>query len=130
MATGVTALEIIRNIAPKAFVSKPHYFADGDFLTYFINDRECVAERVNELLTIYVDEQTGDLVGCKVKGIAKLMLTIRRLSIDIDDGKTRLGLLFLSLVANSSDKEKQEVLDKTDKFKNVPWPPELNKLAA
>lgn len=85
----------------KGFTSVPHYFRDGDFVSFFLSDERCYSERVDDLLTVYLSEKTGEMVGCKVKGVRLLLETLDAFSVTIDDGRVRLSWLFLSAAAHS-----------------------------
>lgn len=54
---------------PQGFESRPIYCRDGDFITLHLCDGDYYAERVDELLTVYLSPENNSLVGCKIKGI-------------------------------------------------------------
>jgi hypothetical protein len=118
-----TVIEQWASLPRATFSARPHFYADEDFLTYFINDNRCFARRVNELVTIYTDCRTGELVGCKVKGVRRILSNIEGFNVKVTDGNTTLGLLFLSLLADSPDREKPTLRDAANKFSGVPLPP-------
>ena len=118
-----TVIEQWASLPRVAFSARPHFYEGEDFITYFINDNRCFARRVNELVTVYTDCNTGDLVGCKVKGVRRILSNIKSFNVKISDGNTTLGLLFLSLLADSSDCEKPTLRDAASKFSSVPLPP-------
>jgi hypothetical protein len=120
--TATTAFEHWASLPQTEFVSRPQYYRDEDFLTCFINDNRCIAKRVNELVTVYSDVRTGELVGCKVKGIRRILSNIRGFHVQVSDGTTTLGLLFLSLLADAPDREKPTLRGAAEKFSNVPLP--------
>ncbi len=51
---------------------EPWYNPDGDCIIYQMADEAIVAERVDEVLTIYNSAITGKAVGFQMKGIAAL----------------------------------------------------------
>ena len=51
------------------FESRPVYSRDGDFITLFLQGDDYYAERVDELLTVYLATRNGELLGCQIKGI-------------------------------------------------------------
>jgi hypothetical protein len=83
------------NPRPDDFKSEPRYVADGDYVTHFFSDELCYAERIDDLLTIYLSEDTGDLIGCKIKGVTQLVKKVHAF-IELDDGELQMGYLFLS----------------------------------
>ena len=64
-----TLSEYVRSHPPKGFTSRPIYFLDGEFATFYVSNRRAYAERVDELLTVYRDVETHELTGCKIKGV-------------------------------------------------------------
>lgn len=49
-----------------------NYVPLGDYLTVFFSSSFAIAERVDSMLTVYRCKRTGDLCGCKIKGISIL----------------------------------------------------------
>jgi hypothetical protein len=82
----------------QGFEPRPYYSPDGDFLVFYLREDEAFAERVDDLLTVYRSLETRELVGCKIKGVRRLVETLRNFGIFIEpeDKSLRLGLLFLS----------------------------------
>ncbi len=97
-------LEFLEGRKPSDFVSKPRCFRDGDFLTYYFRDADYYAERVDEVLTVYLDPENHDLVGFKLKGVVHLLKTLGDFSLEVrdGDGKLMLGMLFLARIAATS----------------------------
>jgi len=80
------------------FSAKPVYSADGDFISLFMRDCDCYAERVDDTLTIYKDDDTNELVGCKIKGVQSLLKKMDATGIMVQD-EFRMTALFLGWVA-------------------------------
>lgn len=78
----------------QAFRPVPHYFANGDFVSYYFREDRCYAQRVDDLLTIYLAIGSGDLVGCKIKGVRHILRTAGDFGVKVDDGDVELGLFF------------------------------------
>ena len=78
------------------FEPHPYYSPDGDFLTFFFRDDDHYAERVDELLTVYLSMKDGELVGCKIKGVRRILDTLDKFGVEIEDGGLLLSFLFLS----------------------------------
>ena len=102
------------------FTPAPRYYRQGDYLNYFVSGERCYARRVDSLLTVYTNIETGALVGCKVKGVSRLMQTLKALAIVVSDGKKTLGLLFLSLLAQVPSEKREAVLAVAKKFGSAP----------
>jgi len=67
--------ELMNRIAEDG-TSKPtqgsYYSRDGDCVFCHVEDVPYVAERVDELLTVYLAEDDRRLVGAQIKGVSKL----------------------------------------------------------
>ena len=64
-----TALEILANVPEGSFESGYKYYLNADFLTYFISDKECIAEQYGDL-TVFKTED-GEITGIKLDNISK-----------------------------------------------------------
>ena len=67
--------EYLKTHKAKGFKAVPHYFGQGDFVTYYFRDDPCYAERVDDLLTVFLTFDTKELVGCKIKGVRHILRT-------------------------------------------------------
>ena len=79
----------------EGFAPTLEYSEVGDFITYYFSNAECYGHRVDDLLTVYLSMDGDEVVGCKVKGIAKILGTLGSFGINVHDADTRLSLLFL-----------------------------------
>jgi len=80
--------------APK-FSPSLLYSEDGDFITYFFSNAECYGHRVDDLLTVYLSVNGDDLVGCKVKGVARIVGELGSFGMNLNDLDAKLSLLFM-----------------------------------
>ncbi len=109
-----TLNEYLEGRKVKGFTSRPRYFRDGDFVSYYLVDEDHYAERVDELLTVYRSmKDRNRLVGCKIKGVSRILETLGSFAVSIHDGNGQilLGPLFLgsmALARNPSLKNDQE----------------------
>jgi len=87
----------------QGFKPVPHYFANGDFVTYYLSDERCYAQRVDDLLTVYLSMQTHELAGCKIKGVRHILQTAGDFGVTIDGKDVRLGLFFFIGAAMAKD---------------------------
>jgi hypothetical protein len=93
----------------KRFVARPHYFHDGDFVTYYMEDEPCIAQRVDDLLTVYLSKKTDKLIGCKIKGVRRLLREGGGFGVIVEDEGVRLSLLFLvGLALGGSGEERRK----------------------
>jgi hypothetical protein len=107
MAENLT--EYLRGRKAKRFVPRPMYFPDGDFVSYFLKDERAYARRVDDLLTVYVSMKTDELVGCKIKGVRRLLKKLGEFGVMIDDREGAvLGLLFLAAASLTDDPSQKE----------------------
>ncbi len=81
---------------PQGFESRPIYCRDGDFITLHLCDGDYYAERVDELLTVYLSPENNSLVGCKIKGARKLLQTLGEFGVSVENGEVSLNLLFMA----------------------------------
>ena len=70
--------EWLKNKKVQGFLSKPHYFEDGDYISLFLTDERCYAIQKDFGLTIYYSNDTNDIVGFKITGICDLLKREKR----------------------------------------------------
>jgi hypothetical protein len=104
--------EYIKQNPPKAFRAAPVYFPAGDFLTYLLRDGPCVAERLDDVVTVYLSADTRELVGFKVKGVSHILKKAGAFGVGVGGGDgVRLGLFFFAGAAP----------DRADKLPRMKW---------
>lgn len=92
----------------QGFKPVPHYFPDGDFVSYFFRPDRCYAERVDDMLTVYLAFDSNELVGCKIKGVQQVLKTAGEFGVGVADGDVRLGFFFfLGSAMAQSDAQRQ-----------------------
>lgn len=78
---------------PKVFPNR-----DGDCIEVLLSNENYRAERLDSLVTVYVNRENGELVGALVKGVRsfvrKMVERIPGFKIEIMDGKVKLEYLF------------------------------------
>jgi hypothetical protein len=65
--------DIFPNEMPGRFQPSPEYDHHGDVLAFFLSAEECRAERMDELLTVYISDKSGKLVGFEVENVVHLL---------------------------------------------------------
>jgi hypothetical protein len=82
----------------QGFTPHPFYSKEGDFLTYYFQEEECYAERIDDLLTVYLSIKGEGFVVFKLKGVKYLLDTLGDFGCGVFDGKGKLmlGMLFLA----------------------------------
>jgi hypothetical protein len=129
METPRTVVEWLKTAKHRGFNPRPRYYSHGDYVTYFLRPDRCIERRINSLITVYVDEKTRtELVGCKIKGIKKLMAN---LAFFATDGKVVMGMLILSAgFEESAEPEKREALrELLSRFGSARLPEEMPQAA-
>ena len=103
------------------FRSEPQYFEDGDFVTYFFKDDIYHAERVDELLTVYVSDRTKELIGCKIKGVRAILKQADALFVTIKDVSSgiKLGMLFMAAITMSEPDKAKDYMAMLEKVGKV-----------
>lgn len=87
----------------KGFQPIPQDFAKGDFLTHYFKDARCHSKRVDDLLTVYLADDTGELVGCKIKGVKHILRNAGQFGVLVKTKFVHLGLFFFVGAASSKD---------------------------
>ena|SRR3990172_3827506 len=96
--------EYLQTAKPESFTPKPFYSPEGDTLTYFLEDTEFYAKRLDDLVTVYRSTATDRLVGCKIKGVKRILERLGEFDVLIDrDGTYYLGPFFLAGMAEAEE---------------------------
>ncbi|MBI1900766.1 MAG: hypothetical protein HYS13_06605 [Planctomycetia bacterium] len=74
-----------------------HYDADADALTFFFSNKPEHAKRLNSRVTVYLSDESEDLVGCRIKGVRAVLEDIGSFDVAISHGKVKLKMLFVAL---------------------------------
>ena len=102
------------------FRSVPYYSQEGDFLTLFLRNEDHYAKRVDSALTLYLSMKSNQLVGCKIKGVRRILETFGRLELTRtfhhSEGEMELELRVLLApgMALASDEEQVEHYDQLE----------------
>lgn len=74
------------------------YDPDGDCIEFLVKPDSFYAERIDDLVTVYYSQETGEVIGSLIKGVRrfrdKLLKIIPGFQIEIHDGKVRLVHIF------------------------------------
>jgi hypothetical protein len=105
---------------PAGFEPRPYYGHDEDCLTFYFDNAESYARRVDELLTLFLSLKNNELVGCQVKGVRKNLKRLGQFGISIKHGKIRLDLVF-HLLAFLAEKpaQRKRYLELSERSKDV-----------
>ena len=76
------------------------YDADGDCIEFLAKPDPFRAERVDDLVTVYYSQETGEVMGSLIKGVSQfcrdMLARMPGFRIEIQDGRIRLEHLFLA----------------------------------
>ncbi|MDP6354923.1 MAG: hypothetical protein QF473_07480 [Planctomycetota bacterium] len=95
----------------EAFQPGAYYDKDGDCIEFFVSDEMSHAERIDQLVTVYYGDETGEITGALVKGVKQYLDGVLRrnplFKVAIKDGRIKLEYLFISrlLTPNADDVE-------------------------
>lgn len=91
------------------FVPTADYDPDGDCIEFLTTNADFYAERVDDLVTVYYDRQTREIMGSLIKGVRdfvqKVLETNPGFAIEIHDGRVRLAHLFRARLWSKPPKE-------------------------
>jgi hypothetical protein len=76
------------------------YDPDGDCIEFLAKPEPFYAERIDDLVTVYYSQETGEVIGSLIKGVSRFCReTLSRLpgfKIEIHDGPVSLRHIFLA----------------------------------
>ncbi|MBY0231123.1 MAG: hypothetical protein K2W96_17700 [Gemmataceae bacterium] len=88
----MTLAEFVKANPYKGFSPKPLHSVEGDFVSFFTEDADALARRIDDVLTVY--ESGKRLVGVKVKQVARLIALLGDLG--FEGGDLTVGSLFVA----------------------------------
>ena len=90
-----------------SFEPSATYDPDGDCIEFLASPDPFYAERVDDLVTVYYSQETGEVTGSHIKGVSKFLKKLPGLRIEILDGRIKLVHLFRAKLWTSSPGPKQ-----------------------
>jgi hypothetical protein len=85
---------------PREFRPTAYYDRDGDCIEFLASPENFYAEHIDDLVTVYHSEATGEIVGSLLKGVDRLCKALlERLpgfKIEIEHGRVKLVHIFLA----------------------------------
>ena len=96
---------------PPAETFKPYCYIgeEADALTVYFSDAADYSKRLNDHVTLYLSLTTGDIVGCRIKGISGLLEDLPNY-IEINHGKVKLSLIFFAF-RGCAEQESQRTIN-------------------
>lgn len=80
------------NFSPVAY-----YGEEEDSLMIYLKNDPDYAKRINSRVTVFLSEESDELVGCQIKNVRRVLDDIGWFDAKIKHGKIEIKLLFLSL---------------------------------
>lgn len=87
-------------VPAEKFSPTAYYDPDGDCIEFLASPENFYAERVDDLVTVYHSQETGEIIGSLLKGVTalceKLLERLPGFKIEIQHGKLKLVHIFLA----------------------------------
>jgi hypothetical protein len=101
--------------ASEPFTPHAYYDSDGDCIEFLARPDNFYAERIDDLITVYRSEETGEVIGSLLKGVTtlcrKLLQQLPGFNIEIQHEKVKLAHIFLAnLWASAAQREESAVV--------------------
>lgn len=95
------AKEVMSQLGPqKEFSPSVYHSLEGDSIEFIGRPGAFYAERLDDLVTVYISEESGKVIGSLISGIRGLRKTLGEhlpgFVIQIDDGRVKLEHIFLA----------------------------------
>lgn len=82
------------------------YVPAGDYLSVLLKDEPYFAQRIDNMLTVYLSMATKDLVGCKIKGVSVMLENAEKhRRFKITDEMVSVSVLILSVSGDDMTSE-------------------------
>lgn len=104
---------------PPPFSPRPLYVAEADSVLFFIDDSDYFAQRVDELLTVFLRVEGESLVGLEVKGVKHLLSKLPSFGVTVSSENVDIQLIFAAYLLNKRlDAENVHYFDDLMKMRN------------
>ena len=91
----------------ESFQPSADYDPDGDCVEFVFQPDPFRAERVDDLVTVYYSQETGDVIGSLIKDVSgfcrRVLETHPGFRIVIDDGRVKLEHIFVAQLMTKQD---------------------------
>jgi len=85
---------------PREFQPCVHYNREGDCLEFLVSSNRYWADRIDPIITVYMDFESDKIVGVMIKGVRNLVKVISEkipgFELAVDDGKVQMESLLLA----------------------------------
>jgi hypothetical protein len=103
-------IEYLKAHKPTAFRPEPHYSEDGDCASFYFQDKDSYADRVDNFLTIFRSTDTDEMIGFEIKGVSQIMRDLGEFGVTVQDGGTEIGIIFAGYALRQRDSASRETL--------------------
>ena len=83
------------------------YDADGDCIEFLAKPEPFYGERVDDLVTVYYSQETGEVIGSLIKSVTPFCKSMLQkfpgFKIEVQDGRVRLEHMFLARLWTAAD---------------------------
>ena len=111
MVTESELMQFLKENPPaKKFVPYCYMSRQADTLTVYFEGDADFSKRLCDHLTVYISLDTGDVVGCRIKGISGLLEDLPNY-IQVKHGKVALSVIFLAFWAGAKDDEASKAMN-------------------
>jgi len=89
------------------FRTRADYDPDGDCIEFVFRPDPFYAQRLDDLVTVYYSQETGDVIGSLIKGVKgfcqRMLESSPGFRIVIDDGRVKLEHIFFAQLLSRKD---------------------------
>lgn len=111
MVTKSELMQFLRDTPPaKKFVPYCYLNKEADTLTVYFEGDADYSKRLCDHVTVYISLETGEVVGCRIKGISGLLEDLPNY-IQVQHGKVALSVIFLAFWGGARDGEASETMN-------------------
>lgn len=97
-----------RSVPREKFEPHLHYNPDGDCIEFLAKETNFKGRRIDSLVTVFLDQETQEIVGAQVKGIQQMRkMPAWRISVNKQDGTLKLNYLFVTVSNLAKDGDEQ-----------------------
>ncbi len=101
----------------ESFQPRADYDRDGDCIEFIFRPDPFYAERVDDLVTVYYSQETGEVIGSLIKGVSRFCQRMLQSNpgfrIVIQDGKVKVEHIFLAHLLGRKDIQPDDVASVT-----------------
>ncbi len=80
------------------FVPCAYYGEEEDALMFYFRNDPDYAKRINSRVTVYLSEDTDELVGCQIKGVGRVLHELGELDLTIKHKGVKLKVVLLAVM--------------------------------